>query len=64
MNTKVEGLEWKKLIMSDEKIKQMVLEIINFIDYDLFKELINDREVDKEDCDIIIECTNIVRKYI
>ena len=49
--------------MDDEKIKQMVLELIEYIDYDIYKEIIND-ECTENYTDLMIGCLEIVRKYL
>lgn len=47
--------------MTDDKILQMVSELVEFIDYDLWKDMFGDENLIVEDSDILID---IVRRHL
>lgn len=52
------------MAISSEQVQEMVLEIINQIDYDIYKEVLNQQEDEPEEWNLIDDCMLIVEKYV
>ena len=52
------------MAISSEQVQEMVLEIINQIDYDIYKEVLNQQEDEPEEWNLIDDCMSIVEKYV
>ncbi len=50
--------------ISSEDVQAMVLEIINQIDYDIYKEVVDQQEEYPEEWNLIDDCMEIVEKYV
>ena len=51
-------------MISSEDVQAMVLEIINQIDYDTYKEVLNQQEDFLDEWNLIDGCMDIVEKYV
>lgn len=52
------------MAISSEQVQEMVLEIISQIDYDIYKEVLNQQEDNPEEWNLIDGCMEIVEKYV
>lgn len=52
------------MAISSEQVQEMVLEIISQIDYDIYKEVLNQQEDEPDEWNLIDDCMSIVEKYI
>ena len=50
--------------ISSEDVQAMVLEIINQIDYDIYKEVVDQQEEYPDKWNLIDDCMEIVEKYV
>jgi len=52
------------MALDAEQAREMVLEIINQIDYDIYKEVLSAEEEQPEEYNLLDECLEIVEQYI
>lgn len=52
------------MTMNSEDVQAMVLEIINQIDYDIYKEVLSQAEDEPDEWNLIDDCMSIVEKYV
>ncbi|MNQ61251.1 hypothetical protein D3C85_755630 [compost metagenome] len=52
------------MALDSEDAREMVLEIINQIDYDIYKEILSQIEDEPDEWNLFDDCMNIVEKYV
>ena len=52
------------MALNAEDAQEMILEIINQIDYDIYKEVKSQMEDEPEEWNLVDDCMNIVEQYV